>query len=256
MRNPSYYDKKFFDKPNPAGRMDKTRRAAEAIIPIINEFVRPGSVIDVGCGVGTWLSVLGKLGVRDLVGVDGPWVYTKMLEIPERSFIVAELDRPFRIDRVFDLAISVEVAEHLLPERAETFVEDLTRLAPVVLFSAAVPHQGGYHHTNEQWQDYWVSLFASLGYVHIDCVRPRVWRSDIDYFYVQNSFIYVKSSALSKYPTLAQEYERRKDAPVSLVHPSLYLMKTNPWWKPGRLTRSVLRHVKDKLVNHGEGNVE
>jgi hypothetical protein len=61
--------------------------------------------------------------------------------------------------RTFDLAICLEVAEHLPPEAAEGFIDSLTRLAPVVLFSAAITFQVGNQHLNGQWPDYWATLF-------------------------------------------------------------------------------------------------
>ena len=70
----------------------------------------------------------------------------------------------------------LEVAEHIPPECADIFVESLTwGLAPVIMFSAAVPGQGGTLHLNEQWPAYWASKFAQHGYVLIDCLRPQLW---------------------------------------------------------------------------------
>lgn len=104
--------------------------------------------------------------------------YKKKLEIPEERFLSFELNNPFRIDRQFDLVISLEVAEHLPKECAATFVDSLTRLGPVILFSAAIPFQGGTDHINEQWLDYWAKYFQEKGYVAIDCIRKRIWQND------------------------------------------------------------------------------
>ena len=62
-----------------------------------------------------------------------------------------DLAQPLQIDRRFDLALSLEVAEHLPPECGSEFVQTLTDLSSVILFSAAIPFQGGTDHLNEQW---------------------------------------------------------------------------------------------------------
>ena len=129
------------------------KESAKEIIPIIFEFIQPKSVIDVGCGVGTWLSVFQAHGVEDVWGIDGDYIDKNVLEIPEEKFLTFDLKNPFKLSRQFDLVVSLEVGEHLPQECAETFVESLTQLAPVILFSAAIPFQGGTDHVNEQWQD-------------------------------------------------------------------------------------------------------
>ena len=139
------YDRVFYE-----GHADKARSSAEAIVPVVMELVAPTSVVDLGCGLGTWLATFGRHGVHDYLGVDGEWVERGMLEIAEDRFRTAQLDRPFRLDRRFDLAVSLEVAEHLPEHAASGFVDTLVRLAPCVLFSAAIPHQGGLRHLNEQ----------------------------------------------------------------------------------------------------------
>ena len=52
--------------------------------------------------------------------------------------------------------------EHLPPERAGSFVEDLTKLAPWCCFRT-IPGQGGDNHVNEMWQHHWARLFAKNG---------------------------------------------------------------------------------------------
>ncbi|HEY3302551.1 MAG TPA: methyltransferase domain-containing protein [Candidatus Binatia bacterium] len=100
-------------------------RSAEEIVPLVLDLIQPKSVIDIGCGVGTWLSVFKEDGVEDVFGVDGAWVDKALLEIPEKQVSSFDLEKPFRIDRQFDLAMSLEVAEHRPIESAETFVDSL-----------------------------------------------------------------------------------------------------------------------------------
>src|SRR5262249_50066622 len=157
------------------------------------------SIVDVGCGLGTWLAAFRELGVTDVVGIDGEYVDRDLLEIPQEQFREVDLSAPFSLDRTFDLAISLEVAEHLPPEAAEAFVESVARLAPVVLFSAAIPFQSGNHHLNEQWPDYWTTLFRRHNYVPIDCIRGKIWDNyEVEPWYVQNSLIFADTSFVQK----------------------------------------------------------
>lgn len=82
------------------------------------------------------------------------------------------------LKRSFDLACALEVAEHLPADVANQFVALLVNAAPVEVFSAAIPRQGGKGHVNEQWPTYWASLFANHGYMAVDCIRPAVYGNE------------------------------------------------------------------------------
>jgi SAM-dependent methyltransferase len=199
-------------------------RSAREIVPLVLRLVQPRSVIDVGCGIGTWLSVFREHGVADVRGIDGNWVDRTRLIIPEDRFSAVDLRRPFELDQRFDLAVSLEVAEHLPAESAVGFVESLTRLAPAVLFSAAIPFQGGAGHINEQWPEYWVEHFARSGYRVIDCIRGAVWRNaDVEWYYAQNTLMFADREALGRSPGLRAKVERTVTSQLSLVHPRKYL---------------------------------
>ena len=154
MNTPNQYTDEFYQS-----LREGTCRSARAIVPIVLEFMRPRSVIDVGCGIGIWLSVFEEYGVSDILGVDGDYVNRELLEISAERFMECNLTEPLHINRQFDLVVPLEVAEHLPIESAGTFIDSLTRLGHAILFSAAVPFQGGTHHVNEQWPDYWVRHF-------------------------------------------------------------------------------------------------
>jgi SAM-dependent methyltransferase len=211
------YSREFFNE-----NVDKARSSAEAIVPVVMELVAPESVVDLGCGPGAWLATFARHGVRDVLGVDGDWVTPDVLEIPPDRFLAARLDRPLALDRRFDLAVSLEVAEHLPERSAKGFAETLSRLAPCVLFSAAIPHQGGLHHVNEQWPGYWASLFAAHGHVVIDAIRPRVWESaGVAFWYKQNTFLYAREDVVFARPALARARASTVESMLSLVHPRL-----------------------------------
>lgn len=201
---------------------DGSYESAQRVLPHVFELVSPRSVVDVGCGVGTWLAAARGLGVADVLGVDGAYVDRDMLRIPHDRFRPVDLTRPFALDRTFDLAISLEVAEHLPMASAGTFVESLTQLAPVILFSAAVPAQGGEKHLNEQWQSWWVARFKRCGFEAVDCIRSRIWSdAAVEWWYVQNVLLMVRADHLQTSRRLQQE-QARGLCVFDVVHPRGY----------------------------------
>ena len=197
-------------------------QSAREIVPILLSYLKPQSVIDIGCGLGTWLSVIKQFGVEDIWGIDGPWVDTNLLEIPPSRFIAFDLRKPFRMDRHFDLVLSLEVAEHLPPESATTFVDTLVGLGRIILFSAAIPFQGGTNHLNEQWPTYWAGLFKARGYVVIDCIRPLVWEnSNVRWFYAQNVMLFVHRHCEEAHH-LKTQTRNCVSLPLSLIHPEAF----------------------------------
>jgi SAM-dependent methyltransferase len=216
--DPSGYSEAFYRS------LDATAEvAARRILPLVFDLVSVHSVVDVGCGDGGWLAVAQACGVSEVLGIEGPWIEREQLKIPPRRIHRARLDQPFAIDRCFDLAISLEVAEHLPADRATGFVVELTRLAPVVLFSAAIPGQRGVHHRNEQWPAYWAQLFAAQGYRTIDILRFRIWTDPmVAFWYKQNLLLFASDSALSKNPELARAALGCSNEPIALIHPDLF----------------------------------
>jgi SAM-dependent methyltransferase len=189
--------------------------AAREVLPLAMELCKPTSILDVGCGTGTWLKVAQELGIQDIQGVDGNYVDRNMLKISNNHFYPHDLNTPFSLNRKFDLAICLEVAEHLLPEAANDLVSSLTKHSDLILFSAALPGQGGQHHINEQWPSYWQKLFAEKGYEMQDVIRMKIWNNPkIERWYRQNIFLVVnKNHPLAK--------GENKDA-LSLIHPELF----------------------------------
>jgi SAM-dependent methyltransferase len=194
-------------------------RSARAIVPLVLELTRVNSVCDVGCGDGAWLRAFAEHGVADLIGIDGEYV-RPVLHIPAANFQAMDLRSEIALPRSFDLAVSLEVAEHLPESRAAGFVADLTRLAPVVLFSAAIPGQGGVEHVNEQWQTYWAALFAQHDYALCDAVRPTIWNDRrVASWYRQNILVFCHRDALNTHPRLAEAPHTLR---LSLVHPEYF----------------------------------
>lgn len=186
------------------------------MLPLIFEVVQPRSIVDVGCGLGQWLRAFRERGVEDLLGIDGPHVPLERLEISEEEFLSFDLSqaKEFHLSRKFDLAISLEVAEHLKEEVAEPYVDMLTSLSDKIVFSAAIPHQTGENHFNEQPPNYWALKFQARGYVMLDAFRGRIWNEDsLSWWYRQNTFLVVKKELLDQFPF--------PESALHLVHPEL-----------------------------------
>jgi len=214
-----YYTKEFYDL-----LRDGATKSAEVIAPLVLQLLPVRSVVDIGCGDGSWLAIFRRLGVGEILGVDGEYVNRDSLQIPPDRFQALDLTKPFVLDRVFDLAVSLEVAEHLPAEFAPVFVECLTRVAPLILFSAAIPFQGGVNHINEQWPDKWADLFGRHGYLPIDFLRKRIWQNDsVEWWYAQNTLLFASPALLQEHAVLRVELDATNPSQLSLVHPRQYL---------------------------------
>ena len=192
--------------------------SARVVLPHLFSLGRPTSVIDVGCLFGAWGFAAHEFGVTDVTGVDGDYVDRSKLLLDR--FEAHDLTEPLQMDREYDLALCLEVAHSLPKRRAAAFGADLCALAPQVLFSAAIPHQGGLGHINEQWPAYWAEHFVRRGFTPVDCVRDEIWDDpDVAPWYAQNTLLFVRTDAVSA-PLRAHHGYGRCPA---RVHPSVYL---------------------------------
>jgi hypothetical protein len=200
-------------------------------VPLLMSMLEPKSVCDVGCSQGSWLAVFKEQGVERVAGIDGDYVERDELKIDESEFVAADLERGVPDVGRFDLALSLEVAEHLAPEVAALLVDGLVGLAPAVLFSAAIPGQGGRGHLNEQWPDYWGNLFAGHGYVPIDCIRDQVWLNpSVNAWYRQNALLFAEHTLVESHERLREAHARSTARPLSVVHPLiLQAALERPW---------------------------
>jgi len=195
MLNGAIYNARFY-----ANHRDESVSSAEIIVPILLSHISASSVVDIGCGTGTWLRVFERHGISDYLGLDGEYVPRDALEIPHDRFRTTDLRQLSDVGRVFDIACSLEVAEHLPPACSERFVKLLTSAAPVVLFSAAIPHQGGTGHVNEQWQSYWCERFRTYDFVPFDWIRPRICGDRrVMWWYRQNILVFCEREYASRF---------------------------------------------------------
>lgn len=226
-------------------------RSARVIVPILHKLFRPSFVVDVGCGTGDWLSVWTEQGDVAIRGFDGPWVPPSGLMIDSSFFVTWNLNETPPPLPKCDLAMCLEVAEHLNSSAATGILDALCAAAPVIVWSAAVPGQGGYGHINERYQHEWVAEFAKRCFEPVDLIRPQVWLDErVSWWYQQNLLVFVHQDSGIRLPP--------SPLPIitSIIHPSLYEQASDPRnyslrrMLPhlGHYLRKSVAHISDRLI--------
>ncbi|NUO72424.1 MAG: methyltransferase domain-containing protein [Frateuria sp.] len=238
------YDQAFFDAQSTGSLM-----SARAVVPLVQSCLRPLSVLDVGCGVGPWVAAWRDAGIGDVQGVDGEYVNDAQLLFDSSLFHRIDITKTFRLARRFDLVQCLEVAEHLPHAASATLVANLTAHAPIVLFSAAPPGQGGEHHINEQPPGFWRDLFREHGYELFDFFRKRLKdRPGIEPWYRYNMLLFARRDAIGGLPAVVKAAYVAPDQEVSDVSPSIYRARK---WVLSRLPPRVVTGIartKNRLV--------
>jgi SAM-dependent methyltransferase len=200
--------------------------SARRILDIVTDYHRPASVLDVGCGIGSWLKVAQSRGMSDIRGIEGSWLDPSKSQVDSRFLEILDLEKSFDLGRRFDLVICLEVAEHVSASAADHFIASLTRHAPVVLFSAAIPYQGGDHHVNEQFLPYWVERFSRFNFQPLDVIRGKIWNDQTILWWLrQNAVLFAEQELIARDERLRRAADESAAYPLSLVHPDVYLSR-------------------------------
>jgi SAM-dependent methyltransferase len=227
-------------------------QSARIVVPLVLELVHPKSVVDFGCGTGTWLKAFMESGIVDIMGLDGDYVDRSQLLISQEQFVPTNFLQHFNVGRRFDLAVSLEVAEHIPTRMNRDFVSALTKAAPVILFSAACPGQGGEDHRNCQWPRYWQSLFGIHGFRRLDPIRHRILRDcRVESWYRQNIYLYVSERAIADSRALQEEEKATARDELEVIYSNILARYQSPRGLlrelPGALMRSLtLRLLKQR----------
>ncbi len=198
--------------------------SANRIVPFLIEALKPSRVVDVGGGEGWWAEAFAARGVAAL-SID-PAVGSSSSLSAAISAVnggrVEHIQGDFADVKVgsADLALCLEVGEHLPSGRATELVDWLTQLGPVVVFSAAIPGQGGYGHVNEQWPAYWAERFYKHGLVCSEVIRWEFWDDEmVEPWYRQNLLVFARHEV---FDGLGWEFTKY---PRSVVHPDIFSWK-------------------------------
>lgn len=212
-----------FDPDVYAAIRDGAKRSAAVCAPMILNALpdpqRRPTILDVGCGEGWWSEAFLDLNCAvDSVDQEPPLEQAEGVHIDR-----VDLEGEYALRRGYDLALCLEVAEHLTPKAGGEIVRQLTRCAGVVAWSAAIPAQGGHGHLNEQWPDYWETRFAAHGWAFLDPFRDALWgHPEVEPWYQQNLLLAAPSGIATS-----------AGAARALVHPAIYLSRAEnaAYWR-------------------------
>lgn len=169
------------------------KKAASIIVPILCDLLDFKTVLDVGCGTGTWLSVFQENGSEEVLGLDGDHLDKRLFakNVSLKCFQSVDLKNGFDLNKKFDLVVCLEVAEHLPSSSEDSLVSSLCRHSNQIVFSAAIPGQGGQNHINEQWLSYWIEKFKRYDFQVFDILRPKIWENNnVENWYRQNIVLF------------------------------------------------------------------
>jgi hypothetical protein len=193
------------------------------VLPIVFEtFGTPTAILDVGCGEGHWLDAAAALDVEFVWGADVDAEATEYRWDAEAGTPLPTLHEASGLDDdatggLWPLALCLETAEHLTPAGGAHLQRELCRVSEMILWSAAIPGQGGDGHINEAWPRHWAEGFDSLGWAFLDPFRDRLWEcADVEPWYRQNLLVAVPRDSI--YGADAPEQVRSLVDPVTWAH--------------------------------------
>ena len=217
--NHKLYDQKFYNR-----QIDGSLKSAKEYIRYLSDLFNFKSVIDFGCGRGTWLKGFEEIGVNKLVGLDGFWNNQENMLSQKIIFKQTDLNKSIKIDEKFDLALSLEVAEHLEPSSSKLFIKSITSSSDLIMFGAAFLAQPGTNHINTRLHSFWAHIFSEYSFKVYDIFRPEFCGNNkIMPWYQQNTFLYVRAGSKYEEDLYAKNFYPIENINfLDLIHPWLY----------------------------------
>ncbi len=187
------YDQKFFQN-----TIQLEAESASQFVNIILKYYTPTSVVDIGCGAGLYLKEFQRLGISDILGIDGSPAAASEFLLEKDKLIIFDLAQKYKFKKKYDLSVCLEVAEHLPESDADTLVETIISAADDIIFTAAVPGQGprSIGHINEQPHSYWVEKFKQRNYKYLKAqteeMRKEMSAKGVVWWLVNNLMVFKK----------------------------------------------------------------
>ena len=207
-------------------------------LPLILGESAPVSLLDIGCGIGTWMAAAMEAGINDVRGLDGVIAPAEELVVLPELIVKQDFREDWGLGRRFDVALCLEVAEHLDEETGDKLVASLCEHSDLVVFSAAAPYQDGDHHVNCQWPAHWQEKFNREGFACEDAIRWILWDNQrIEPWYRQNLFIARKSGEAGAEGRIKSVYHPEM---VSHLDPAKVFPKQFAKRRKGKLLRRLL----------------
>lgn len=211
------YTEKYYNRISPGS----IESAKEVYKELRRMGIWPTTVFDVGCGVGEWAKDNFYYGLDYKIPI-------KSLTFDQERYINCDLEKEvyepwtFAPFEKYDLCLCLEVAEHISEGRADVLIEMLCKLSDHVLFSAAIPGQGGTGHINEKWASWWAEKFETNGfYPHKADLRKVLFHNEnVEVWYRNNLILYTREK-------FEIDYE------LDFVHPKMFA--------------SCIQHYKNQL---------
>ncbi len=196
-------DRLIYNRAIMYGFLQNGRKAAPCVIDAICQrypFIQ--SAVDLGCGPGAYVEAFRRHGVA-CTGYEYSQI-ARQLGRDKLGVIIQPFDLNTHIVMAqADVAISLEVAEHIPPILGDRLVALAAQAATLVIFSAARPGQPGQGHINCQPEEYWRERFLRNGMAFCDVetqalrtqlkatLPPEIWwlRENIQVFRAQGTHV-------------------------------------------------------------------
>lgn len=152
------------------------RAQADFLGELLYAELKPKTIVDWGCGPGIYLVPFAGHQC-EVMGIDADPFAGRALNQAYCDFSQADIRKALSLFDHYDLALCIEVAEHLQPQYADELVDNVAYSADTVFWSAAHPGQIGEHHYNCQSPEYWEEKFRERGFVrHVrdEYVREQI----------------------------------------------------------------------------------
>jgi SAM-dependent methyltransferase len=155
---------------------DAVANAPHLADAVLAEFPRARSLADIGCGTGGFAAEFQRRGLRvvgcEYSAIGRRWAGRAGVRVV--PFDAADPVQGPLPDGPYDVAISLEVAEHVPAPLADVLIAFIAGASGAIVFTAAHPGQGGTGHVNEQPKVYWIEKFAARGFAHDDAAAGRI----------------------------------------------------------------------------------